>query len=156
MKTNTNPITAGQFMRQITLIHRALCSGVVIFGIVLNFVAQPNKIAIHLDEPIEFIPLLIAIAAFFGQYKLSEILLQKAAAESDLQQKLSKYFTLSIIRYAMLEGAALFAFVFALMFANVWHSIVGVAVLGVLVMQSPNRNKIAEELKLTNEQRQLI
>jgi F0F1-type ATP synthase membrane subunit c/vacuolar-type H+-ATPase subunit K len=130
----------------------ALSMGVVLFGIVSQFALRSTPLVFEITDSIDYIPMVFVSGALIGQWKLRENMLQNIDRNLSLQEKLAKHQITSIITWALLEGAALFALVISFINSSGICLIFGVLALMGLISLFPTRQKISNDLKLSNEE----
>lgn len=154
---NTNPpFSPKLFLRTISIIHLALVAGVLAFGLVMFFITPNQKLDFTYNGDVMFfiVPILAIGGIIVGDFIFRKNI-NVLAAKHTLREKLEGYLTASIIKYALLEGPALFALVNFMNDDNQYYLITAIFLLGWLIMQRPTRDKIESDLmlegKLKNE-----
>jgi hypothetical protein len=142
---------------QLTKIHLAIClalAGVIIvFFYVLAPTIEPND---SLGMTFEFVVPLVAILSIGAGIFVSRQRLKSITNEMSLVDKLNTYKLASIVKWATVEGAALFASIaYILTFHN--NLILYATMLGVyLIYTRPIKSKIIEDLKLSDEEAETL
>lgn len=140
-----------QYFTVLRILHLALVAAIVVFGTVVQFVLlplpdfQPNQnSALFVNLSAGY----LVFAATIG-YWLFGNQLKTAKKLKTLNDKLNAYRSASIIRFALLEGAALVAIVFYLLTGNI--ILLGIAGIGLLVLLlvHPNAMKLKDHLDLS-------
>jgi hypothetical protein len=146
---NTNQNT--QPFLTLQIIHGALCLGVTLFLAVTLLLngskghsdIQPN------DSPLLYVAVLMAVIFPF----ISNLLYQKTFGGIDLSAPLSKkfpqYISACIMRYALIEGAALFNVVVWFLTHNFICAVVAAALVLYLISIRPVKNKVASLLQVS-------
>lgn len=142
------------FVKIIAIIHAALLIGEVLFAIVA-FV-ETKSIGLNLklgSDPFFYIvPFLIVAGMLLGSFLFTQQI-SEAADKNSLNEKLAGYQTALITRFAIAEGPSLLGIVGYMLSGNVIYLIlVGVNVLYFILIR-PTKDKIAEDLSLTNEEK---
>ncbi len=133
------------------IIHGGLCLSPLLFLIVTSSI---NKNQAHSDIRPNDVPLIYAalIAALVspvaGNYIFRKKLLE-IDANSAVAEKFKAYLTICIIRYALLEAAALFNIVTAFLTGNLIASVASVILLLYMVMIRPVKTKVINELNIS-------
>ncbi len=139
-------------LRSIQIVHLALIIGVTLF-MVISFVNNANRLALLPDDEthmtLVYVACGMAVLSVIVSSALYNNLLGKIDTSSPLSQKLPQYFSASITRWALLEGAALFNVVVFLLSGSLLN--VGLAILLLALMGNlrPSRQKVTDELKIS-------
>ncbi|GGW25914.1 hypothetical protein [Arenibacter certesii] len=108
--------------------------------------------AVKEDLFIYLVPLLGLLAYFGGDFIYSKSL-TSINKESPLKEKLHKYLQVSLIRFALLEGAA-FMGIFAYMKNNtIFYLVITVFLMLYLVKLRPTKDKIIQDLRLNQKEK---
>lgn len=137
-----------------SLLHMGISATPVILSILFYFTNKDAKLDVSNSGDIflTIVPV-VALSSIF----LSDFLFKKMAKsfpESDtLRDKLTKFQTASIIKYGILEGAALFSVVIFANTQNLIYLIIGVFLIFYLFLLKPTKQKIESVLNLTGEEK---
>ncbi|MFW0714480.1 hypothetical protein [Pedobacter sp. N23S346] len=138
-------------LKQLQVIHLALCSGVFLFAAVTSFI---NKDQFYFDanpantapfNPIFPIVGLITISVSIIAYKNLTSKIDKTAS---LDLKINQYQTAFIMSAALLEGGALFNLVGSFISHNAFFLIFAAANLIFLIRNRPTKDKLISTLQL--------
>ena len=143
------------FLKILSIIHLALCSGVFIFGIIMF--SKMKSTEIILDDSADIFKYIIpsaAIIAFFLSNFLFKSQLNSISENAELKEKLIKYQSASIIKYAVLEGVALFSIVIYTSTNNFLYLLIASGLLLYLILQRPTSSKIISDLDLKGNEKQ--
>ena len=111
-KKETYELTPKRFLKTISIIHFALFVGPLAFGIFHYFNIQETKIDYsNIDDVYLFLVPILGILGIFGGNVLFNEKINDLTKLNTLREKLVGFQTASIIKYAFLEGAALFGIV---------------------------------------------
>jgi hypothetical protein len=112
MQNNLSSITPKAFLKTFSIIHLALVMGVSLFGIVVYILTENQKFSIDYSGDVMFfaVPLMAIAGIVLGNF-LYGTTIKGLASKDTLMGKLSGIQTASIIKYALLEGPALFGIV---------------------------------------------
>lgn len=139
-----------QYFNVLRILHLAMSVAVVVFGMVVHFVILPiqdidagNNSTLYVNLSAAYLVVAISIGYWlFGNQ------MKKAKESTSLSDKLNTYRSACIIRWALLEGAALVALVFYLLSGNlVLLALAGIGVL-VLALSHPNEMRLKVSLDL--------
>lgn len=133
-------ITLTKQLKTIQIIHFALCLGVIVFYAILGEFSMDQLTLENIDsESLVYLAIpIVAIALSEFQYKQ---LLNQADPNLKLEENLGKYQTASIVRWAILEGAALLLLVLVPQF-----TILGVLLLLYLIYVRPTESRAKKDL----------
>jgi hypothetical protein len=140
-----------QYFSILRLLHLAMTAAVVVFGFVAHFVLIPVQDL----KPNDYAALFVNIAAVYLaiavalSYWLFGVRLNVAKQQTSLSDKLNTYRAATILRFALIEGAALLTVVFYLLTGNL--VLLGIAGIGlvVLLLHHPNLVKLKMDLDLS-------
>lgn len=140
-----------QYFNILRILHLALNAAVIAFAVVIHFVMLPSSGL----KPAGSSDLLVYIAAGYMTFAISlgywlfGSQLKTAKAATSLSDKLNTYRSANIIRWALLEGAALMALVFYFVSGKILLvAIAGVALL-LLGLLHPTQMRLKEDLDLS-------
>jgi len=147
------------YLRQLTILHAALVMGVALMGIVMYFVASPADT--EGVAPTTSIPSWVASAFAIGGVLASSFFfrlqVQNAKKQSNLADKLAIYRGGAILRYALIEGPALYSFVAYLLEGRFYNLALGGLLMIVLFLYRPSKDRIINDLALNaKEQAELV
>ncbi|EHQ27272.1 hypothetical protein [Mucilaginibacter paludis] len=135
----------------IRIIHIALCTGSTLFLVVASSI-KPGPVHTAI-EPGDIPLLYVAVALAAMMAFVSGFLYHKKLAEinfsAPVSNRLTQYMSACIMRYAPLEGAALFNTAVWLLTGNLIAAMVAVAVILYLISARPVKSKIISDLKIT-------
>lgn len=148
-----NPMNIKAFFKTMSLIHAALCMSLLIFTIVAYFQNQSFEAEIDTSDIfIYVIPIVSATGYFMSQF-IFQKLLQGIGSTDTLANKLVKYNTASLIKYALIEGPAFLALFVYYMNGNAMYLVIAFALIVYLYAQRPRIDKIIQELPLSYEEK---
>jgi DMSO reductase anchor subunit len=144
------PQPKGNLFTTLQIIHGALCLGPTLFAVV-SYSITPNT---HSDiRPNDSVLLYVAAFMALSMVFVSNFLFNKQLAVIDftapVKQRLLQYQTACIVRYALLEGAALFNVVVFLLTGNYISLAIGAAMIVFMVTIRPTRPVVTEALKIS-------
>ncbi|MCZ4318705.1 hypothetical protein O4H26_06865 [Aequorivita viscosa] len=150
MQNNLSSITPKAFLKTFSIIHVALVIGVSLFGIVAYTLTENQKFSLdYSGDAMFFVVPLIAIAGIVVVNFLYRNTIKGLASKDTLMGKLIGIQTASIIKYALLEGPALFGIVAFMNEGNQYFLGISIFLIGWLIMQRPTRDKIERDLMLS-------
>jgi len=138
----------------IRVLHFALMAGPSLFSIIVAFVVLTKETTNGGIEVLNY----LSPAYFFIMLAIYPIAFRSALKPIkdetvSLDKKLVTFQSAHIIRLALLEGAALFAAVSALINAELYHLISVALVLAIMFTKIPTPHLLENELQLTPEER---
>ncbi|NJB36090.1 hypothetical protein [Croceivirga sp. JEA036] len=151
MTAAKNTPTLKNFVQTLTIIHIVLIGGTLAFSTFLYLSSKNQGVTVPQQESILLyvLPTLAAIAIFLGNYIFKQKI-EKARNLPSIQKKCSAYLPASIIRYALLEGAALLNIAgYTLEGYPIYITITGTLILYMLWLR-PTREKVSKDLMLKN------
>ena len=149
--------TPKSFIQRITIIHLALIMGQLLFSGVSYSLVETNFLSFDFgnDVFVMLVPALAVGGAFASNFifnkKISELIILEL-----LKDKLMGYQTACIIRYAMLEGPALFSIVIYMQTGNLLYLIIAGAIIAYFVTLRPSKAKIEMDLNLNFEHKAIF
>jgi hypothetical protein len=151
MNQSPSPTSAGQ-VKVLTIIHLAFLAGMALFALVTFMLTQSTAINFDTSDTYLFIVIPFAIVAVFGSMFMYNQQLSPLVNEPNLSGKLGIYQTACIIRYAILEGAALFSITVYLLTANFLYLLIALAIMSYFFAIRPTKDNIAGALSLSYEE----
>lgn len=153
---NNQPIalTPKSFIKTITIIHLALIMGLLLFAGVSYTIVETNFLSFDFGGDVfaMLVPALALGGAFASNFIYNKKISELSTVES-LRDKLVGYQTACIIRFAMLEGPALFGIVIYMQTGNLLYLIIAGAIIAYFVTVRPTKEKIEIDLNLNFEQK---
>jgi hypothetical protein len=152
-KTN-NRFTPGGFLKIMSFLHLGIAATPIILGIL--FYTQSQGAQMNFDTSGDMLMAIVPVVAigsiFLGDFVFKKML-NGLSKDSSLRDKLAKFQTASMIKYALLEGAALFAIVIFSNTQNLSYLIIGAFLIFFLLLQRPTKDKIERFLDLRGEEK---
>ncbi len=152
-------ITSKQYFKTAKMIHGALISGVIIFLFVASFIMWGQELEVDYNTESNVFYIIVGVLglwALFGGDFIFKTQLKKAKIHPALSQKMMQYQKANIVKYALIEGVALFSIVAALLTLSVWFLIIAGILVLVLASYYPSADKAIKELDLNiDEQKQV-
>ncbi|SDH24105.1 hypothetical protein [Winogradskyella thalassocola] len=153
MRTTNQPPNSKGVLKIITLIHLALCSSILLLGIVVLFITENARLNFADTEDLFFyvVPL-FAIVAASASHLVFQKNLKQVHEKSSLKEKLVHYQTSKIIQFAMIEAPTFLGIVIFLITSNQFYLIVSALLLAYLVVLRPSASMMKENLNLNADQ----
>ncbi|MCB9175023.1 MAG: hypothetical protein H6589_10480 [Flavobacteriales bacterium] len=151
---NNQPIsfTPKSFIQRITIIHLALIIGLLLFAGVTYSTVETNVLVFDFDS--NFFTVIVPAMAISMAFASNFIFTKKVNELSNvslLKDKLMGYQTASIIRFALLEGPAMFSIVIYMLTGNLLFLIMAGVLIVYFITIRPTKEKIEMELNLNFE-----
>ena len=141
-------------LKTLSIIHLALCSGVFIFGFIMFSKIKSTEIILDDSNDIfkYIIPSAAIIAIFLSNF-LFKNQLNSITENTEIKEKLVKYQSASIVKYAVLEGTALLSVVIYSSTTNFLYLLIALGMLLYLIVQRPTLSKIISDLDLKGNEK---
>jgi len=140
--TQANIEEAKKFLLVTKLIHLAIVAGLVIFGGIVLFISSRQICSSpFFSNPIIILAVIICISTLGSLPVISFIYRKITPAPDSVYSALKKYQTFSIVKWAIIEGGALFSGVAILVTKNILPVFLFVISLAFLVCQYPSETK---------------
>ena len=142
-------------LKTLSIIHLALCSGVFIFGFIMFSKTKSTEIILNDSSDVfrYIIPSMAIFSIFFSNF-LFKNQLNSISENSVLREKLIKYQSGSIIKYAFLEGTALLSVVIYSSTKNFLYLLIAAGLLLFMIFIRPTAAKIISDLALKGNEKQ--
>jgi hypothetical protein len=158
-----NPTTSGRYMRTLKTLHTVLLAGMMLFAAIAVILLgtktftgpEPGK----MHDILKFLAPLAALSGFIGstiifKKQLDEI---NAALNSSLGQKLARYRTACIIRWALLEGPVILAVIGLLLTGNYYfYGPIIFLLLIFFLLYAPSEEKIKMQVKMSSAEQAVL
>ncbi|WP_420602624.1 hypothetical protein [Flagellimonas sp.] len=150
MENQSDPFTPERFIRTLSIIHLGLIAGPLVFGLIVYFNSQSTHINFSNTDDMFLIviPIFALSSIFLGNFIFGQSI-KNIARTSSLRQKLVRFQTASIIRYALVEAAAFFGIIAYYMTGNLVFMLISAILILYFFMLRPTREKIIRTLNLT-------
>lgn len=130
-----------QKIKTLQIIHLAICAGIVVVYFMLGNLSIESLTITSIDSS-EIVYVLIPILAFILSNFLFKSQLKQANLKLNLEENLPIYQTASIIRWAILEGAA-----FVILFVSPKFQLLGILLIVYLAFLRPTEERINNDLQ---------
>jgi len=152
-------ITSKQYFRTAKVIHLALVSGVVIFASVASFLMSGEELKFGYSTDTNIFYILVGVLglwALFGGEAIFRNQIKKAKIQPALEQKMMQYQSANIVKYAWVEGVALFSIVAAMLTLSIWFLVITGFLVLVLASYHPSVDKAVKELDLNVDEQKRV
>lgn len=144
------------FLRTLSLIHYALCAGLVLFTLLAYWQIGGFNVAASSGDIFVYIVPTVAMIGYFGSKFIHQKLIRNLPKEEKLATKLSRYQAASIIQYALIEGPAIIAIFAYFQSGTALYLVIALALLIYLFAQRPTQNRLLQEIPLNFEEKKLF
>ncbi|RKR81168.1 hypothetical protein BDD43_1312 [Mucilaginibacter gracilis] len=144
VKPTSQPFRALQF------VHGALCAGAILFlafTMVLNGKKGHTEIT-HTDQYVLYIAIALALTMPFLSYMIFFNKVAKIDKAAPLSERITRYTSACIVRYATLQGVALFNLATWFATKNLILAAVGGAIILFLIVLRPVKRKVMADLQI--------
>jgi hypothetical protein len=147
--------TSKQYFRSITILYFGLLIGQVAFAAItlylnLGLLFQPDD---SLRDIFIYIVPIFVVNGFVTGHLIYKSRLKKIKNYSSLTSKMGEYRSAMIIRFAMLEGASLFAIIVYLLTADLIFMAMTGLIVAYFIILKPTVDKITMDLELNSTER---
>ncbi|TLF44880.1 hypothetical protein [Maribacter aurantiacus] len=144
------------YLRTNKIIHLALVAGVSVF-LLLSYLGS-GEFNAQMDESNPFLYLvpITAVAGYFGSQFIFRNQISAIDKTMPLEEKLKRYQSASIVKYALLEGPAFLAIVGYNTSGNALPLVIAVCLVLYLAVQRPNLQKLLDTLPLTSDEKRIL
>ncbi|WP_293296459.1 hypothetical protein [Allomuricauda sp.] len=152
MLSNDTRFSPAGFIKIMSLLHLGICATPIVLGTLFYF--NTENAIFDISSTDDFFLALVPLGAigsiFFGDLVFKKMT-RNLPDSIDLRTKLARFQTASIIKYALLEGAAILGIVVFIHTQNLIYLIIGALVVFYLALLHPTKQKIENSLSLTGE-----
>ncbi|RDY58879.1 hypothetical protein [Flagellimonas nanhaiensis] len=146
--------TPSGFIRTLSILHIALLAGPTLIGGIFYFQSKETHFSFNDTEDVFLIVVpVFAISGLFLSDFIFRQLIKKIPSKDSLRQKLARYQSASIIKYALLEGPAIFGAVAFFNTQNLAYLLIAGILVLYLALQYPTKDKIERNLNLRGEEK---
>ncbi len=149
MPTTNNRFTPAGFLKIMSFLHLGIAATPIVLGIL--FYTQSQGARLNFDNSGDMFMAIVPVVAI-GSIFIGDFIFRKMLGNlpkgSSLRDKLAKFQTASMIKFALLEGASLFAIVIFSNTQNLTYIIIGAFLIFYLLLQRPTKDKIERLLDL--------
>jgi hypothetical protein len=149
--------TPRAYLKQISIIHIALFTGQLLFGLVTLFITPQKGIDItNTNDPFLYVVPIVALGSLAASAFLFKLNLNMAIDKDSLNGKLMLYQAALIVKLAPLEGASLLGIVSYMLTGNLLFIIISGLMALYFLSLRPTKDKIANDLDLSYEDKLLF
>ena len=148
-------LTSKQYFKTLSTVHVALTTGQLLFAGIAIMLTAKGGIAIEPEELGNTLPLLAAglsTGGVIAGHFLFRRKLQALRQLNGLSTKLKNYRAASLMRWALLEGPALFTIVAFLLTGKYWLLGLCAALIALFISYKPPKQSALQDLQLSHEE----
>ena len=152
-------MTSKEFIRSLVIIHIAMIMGLIFFAVVAVYLHMSGSFTTNTAELRDIFLIIVplfAFGAFMGSRFIFSMKLNQAKEKSDLTDKINEYRSILIIRFALLEGAALFSLVIYLLTGDYIFLIIAGLMVVYFSLLKPTTDKLIFDLELGHDDKAKI
>lgn len=149
MNSNRPAPPLSQYLKTLSFLHMVMSATPLIMGFLFYLQAEWGSLA--LSPPREWLGYLVpalALGSVWSGSLLFRGMIGKLSVDGELGAKLARYQSASLLRFALIEGAALFAMVIFANSGNLLYALIGALLILHLILLKPNLEKIGRQLPL--------
>ena len=151
------PRSAKNIFKTINLVYKALFLGMIVFLVTASLLVS-NAGAIMEGDPfwaqtLKIIAIGLAVVIIPTAYSLPQKLMRKISKELSLEEKLTRYQSALIIRFALTEGLGIMATIFFLLTADNDLLMLFAIILLFYIISRPTPFKAATDLELSETEK---
>lgn len=157
MPSNLQPISPKSFLKTLTLLHLAFTIASFALSLIILFVLD-NYIVFNIEnlDSVYYILPIVALTIVYMSSVVFKNLIKSINKNQALKDKLAKYQTASIVKYAMIEGPAILCSILALITGQLVFIVITWCIIGYLYLVKPYDESVIKDLKLDiNERNEL-
>jgi hypothetical protein len=143
--------------KALKIIHTAMLTGQILFAVVICYLMLSKILtaaAPQVDRYLQIAVLVVVAAGYYlGSFLFKKELVKiKEATSLSAQEKFTKYKTVSLIQWALLEVACLFCIISYFVTGNLANIGMAVLLIVLFALMAPNKTKIALQIGIDVEE----
>jgi divalent metal cation (Fe/Co/Zn/Cd) transporter len=148
-------LTPKAYLNTLAFIHGALLVGILLFTVYIYATSEGFSVGFPKDNNV-FVYLVptIAVLSYFISNYLFYKQLKEIAKLNSLKGKLILYLKACIVRFAFLEGAAIFSIIAYRLNNNIFYLVISLLLILYLFKLRPSKNQVISDLGLNLEDQQ--
>lgn len=143
-------------IKALTILHKALLAGQVIFAAVCVFLAYAKMLPTtqeDLDRILQVMAVVLSAAGFIGGNSFfKKRVLEIRDMQTNAKEKLTMYRAACIVQWALLEGPGIFTIICFFITGNYAFIALASVLMLLFAMLAPSKTKIAFQLALSEEE----
>ena len=167
MKTTTNTNTSSLYFKALTILCYAMAAGIVLFSIIV-FALIASGVDFSSGRhggsstaplpalPFEIVAIILAVGGLLGGNTLFNTKVAATRYNGSLLEKTNAYRAAVILRYALLEGPALFSVIVCLLTGQIIVLVITAIMVAVMLYSLPSKERLISDLQLSFEETNVI
>ena len=152
-------MTSKEFFKAIQIIHFALMTGVIIFGIIafyFHYSGLEMEGGKEMDFGLMYVVPVFTLGGILASNLMFKQKLKDCIAKPTLKEKMTNYRSALIIKFAFIEGSSFFAVIAYLLTGKLIYLGFTVLLLIVFIAYRPSKEKTIIDLELNQSEKKLI
>lgn len=145
---DTTKLTAGQFLKTMTLIHSGFMGVMMVFAVVVLYLGDGWTWEVNKDDAMFYL-IIVPIAAIVLPI-LGNLLFNKRldiiSRMDSIKSKLTSYLPATLVRYAFMEAPVLLSLVSGMLTGSMFFIGIAALLMVYFFLQRPSKNKIIQHL----------
>lgn len=158
METTTQTQTSKEYFKSLKILHIAFILGQIIFGLVI-YSWISGTIAENSADIINLVIVIISSSVILG-IVISNLVyrkkLESVKALNDIKEKMTKYRSILIIRYAIIEAPSYLAIAAAMFTFDPVFLIIAATTIVYMIFKRPTKEAIIEDLGLNQQETEFV
>ncbi|ATA89418.1 hypothetical protein CAPN002_21020 [Capnocytophaga stomatis] len=140
------------FFKSLTIIHLALLTGQLLFGVVVYFLNREIW-QYHFPSSNHFfwVAMALIFAVLLGHKVFYKKGLEEVRNKKSLSEKLATFQGVCIVKYGLIEAASITCIVFALLTENIYFLLISGCLLLYFITLKPTKERVINDLELNRE-----
>jgi len=146
------------YFKSVTTIHLAMVAGTTLMFIIVNFILRDgfNFPWVDFNDVLIYPAIFLVIVAILGSPFVFVRAITTVVEDANLHQKYVRYQSANVMKWALIEGPALFLIVCTLLNPT-WFYVGGSLVLIILlIMNRPSKEKMSMVMRLSREEQDVL
>ncbi|MFS4468425.1 hypothetical protein [Maribacter sp. 2210JD10-5] len=140
------------YLKSLSFLHLSLVAGVALFTIFAVSKVQRFDTANGQGNVLLYAVPVVALIGYFGSQFIFKKLLSSLKNTDSLEDKLKKFQSASLVKYAFIEAPTFLALFIYYSSGNALPLVIALCLLAYLYVQKPNKERIIKSLPLTSEE----
>ena len=152
-------MTSKDYMKSLSMLNLALIMGLVIFSMIVSFLILTKSVPmndVYLYNVLKYLVPILSFGGLLAGNAVFKSRLNAISENSALIQKLNEYRAALIIRYALLEGPAIFSVISAFITTNINFLLFTGMLAAMMFYFRPRIQSIVNDLDLNEQERILL
>ncbi len=151
---NNYKTTPEEFLKSIQIIHMALITGVVLFALIavyIHFSGFEFDGGKELNSGLIIVVPVFAIAGIIASRLVFKFKLKECITKQNMEEKITDYRSALIIKFALIEGCAMFSVIAFLLTNNLLYLGITGLLLVVFIIYRPTAETLSADIEVTQK-----